>query len=218
MVAYPQRTDVRDEEEGVSDVTELSRCGIRCDECAYREKMNCPGCHASQGALFWGECRVAACSIRRRLNNCGECSSIPCQALRDFSYDAEQGDNGRRIRNLLQARDGIDPLIAVCGVSCTECHAYAATQADDEAALTRIAAEWTAGLGKTYTADDIRCDGCRTHGRRLSGYCSTCEIKACAEGKANRTCGHCATGPCDKIVAPEARDAIAALQAQLKTR
>jgi hypothetical protein len=101
--------------------------------------------------MFWGECRVAACSAKRHLNTCADCSSIPCQALRDFSYDPEQGDNGRRIRNLLQARDGIDPLIAICGVSCTECPAYIATQANDQAALERLAGEWTAGLGKTYS-------------------------------------------------------------------
>lgn len=195
---------------------QLARCGLDCDECSYREKEHCPGCQASQGRMFWGECRVAACSIGRRLDSCGDCSSMPCQMLRDFSYDAEQGDGGRRIRNLIRARDGIDPLIAVCGVSCAECPSYTATMAGDRAALERIASEWTAALGKTYTADDILCEGCRAGGRYLSAYCAVCDIKACADAKNNRTCAHCATGICDRITAPKAKQALAELRTQLK--
>jgi hypothetical protein len=106
----------------------------------------------------------------------------------------------------------LNELIAICGPSCTRCPAYIATQSNDRAGLQRIADEWTKSLGKTYSADDIVCDGCRVPGGRLSAYCASCNIRLCAQGRGNETCAHCAEGPCEKIVAPPAREALAALK------
>lgn len=105
-----------------------------------------------------------------------------------------------------------DDLTAVCGPSCTQCDAYKASRRDNRAELERIAAEWTEAMGRTFTADDIYCDGCRVPGGRLSSYCATCEIRLCAQGKGNITCAHCEECPCDKIVAPVAQEALAALR------
>ena len=102
----------------------------------------------------------------------------------------------------------IDKIIAICGVSCTECQAYQATKKNDIKALETIAAEWTEGLGRTFTVDDILCDGCRVGGARLSTYCRSCEISLCAKGKGHETCAHCDECPCEKIVAPPAIDAL----------
>ena len=77
-----------------------ARCGIYCGECEYREKTNYPGCIQAQGKMFWGKCRVAQCCISKNLDNCGLCSSFPCDLLKEFAYDKEQGDSGQRIRNL----------------------------------------------------------------------------------------------------------------------
>ena len=78
----------------------ISRCGIICSECKYREKFNCPTCHKTNGKTFWGECKVAKCNISKELNNCSECNDFPCQLLKDFAHDKEQGDNGKRIKTL----------------------------------------------------------------------------------------------------------------------
>ncbi len=77
-----------------------ARCGIYCGDCDYREKMNCPGCNKAEGKIFWGECKLAKCSISKGIVNCSECSDLPCAMLTEFSYDKEQGDNGKRIENL----------------------------------------------------------------------------------------------------------------------
>jgi hypothetical protein len=110
----------------------------------------------------------------------------------------------------------IDGIVAICGVSCTECKAYQATRNHDTKALEAIAAEWTKGLGQTYTVGDILCDGCRIGGERLSAYCSSCEISLCAKGKGHETCAHCDECPCDKIVAPPAIDALNELRKLLQ--
>ncbi|WP_411682290.1 DUF3795 domain-containing protein [Clostridium thailandense] len=74
-----------------------SRCGIICSECKYKEQMNCKGCvHISKP--FWGEqCPVKFCCEDKELSHCGQCSSFPCDLLKQFAYDKEQGDNGKRI-------------------------------------------------------------------------------------------------------------------------
>jgi hypothetical protein len=111
----------------------------------------------------------------------------------------------------------LDDLVAVCGVSCAQCEAYKATRSGAGIKLAIIAAEWTKGLKKKYTANDIICDGCRTQGRK-SAYCSTCNILDCARSKGHATCAHCPDGPCMKIVAPPAREAILKLKEELKNR
>ena len=74
-----------------------SRCGILCSECEYREKLKCKGCvHILKP--FWGErCPVKSCCEDKNLKHCGECSEFPCLLLNQFSYDKEQGDEGKRI-------------------------------------------------------------------------------------------------------------------------
>lgn len=73
-----------------------SRCGIVCSECAYKEKMNCKGC-VNIDNPFWGECPVKKCCEEKQFENCGMCIDFPCDLLKKFAYDKEQGDNGKRI-------------------------------------------------------------------------------------------------------------------------
>jgi hypothetical protein len=94
-------------------------------------------------------------------------------------------------------------MIAYCGLICTECPAYVATQADDRQALETVAAEWRRQFSEpAITADTIVCDGC-LGGGRLSGYCSTCEIRACAVERLGPllpvNCAHCDDYACQKL-------------------
>lgn len=75
-----------------------SRCGLLCNECDYKEPMNCLGCILIE-VPFWGErCPVKSCCENKKLNHCGECSDFPCKLLKKFSFDKEQGDDGKRIK------------------------------------------------------------------------------------------------------------------------
>ena len=74
-----------------------SRCGILCNECGYKEEVNCAGCVA-MNKPFWGEsCPVKECCEGKGQEHCGQCSNFPCALLNEFAYDKEQGDNGKRI-------------------------------------------------------------------------------------------------------------------------
>lgn len=74
-----------------------SRCGTLCNACTYKETVGCKGCVAMDKP-FWGDtCAVKSCCESKQQSHCGECHDFPCALLHEFSYDKEQGDNGKRI-------------------------------------------------------------------------------------------------------------------------
>ena len=114
----------------------------------------------------------------------------------------------------------MDKIIAYCGLNCAVCPAYLATQSNDPAALERVAAEWRVAFNAPdITAESIVCDGClATAGGRLAGYCSMCEIRACAIERAVVNCAYCADYGCAKLSgflaqAPSARETLEQLRA-----
>lgn len=83
-----------------------SRCGLACGQCGYREEVHCPGCTGMERP-FWGEsCPVKSCCEEKKLAHCGLCPAFPCDLLRQFAYDKEQGDNGERIRRCQRWAEG----------------------------------------------------------------------------------------------------------------
>lgn len=74
-----------------------SRCGILCSECSYREQMGCRGCIFIDKP-FWGDCcPLKSCCEDKSHGHCGECGDFPCELLKKFAYDEQQGDDGKRI-------------------------------------------------------------------------------------------------------------------------
>lgn len=74
-----------------------SRCGILCSQCTYKDEMNCKGC-INIKKPFWGEsCPVKKCCEDKNNEHCGLCNNFPCELLNSFSYDKDQGDDGKRI-------------------------------------------------------------------------------------------------------------------------
>ncbi len=84
--------------------TAMAYCGTDCGACSFRARTNCPGCRGAAGNMFWGKCALALCCIERKLDHCGKCPEFPCERLKEYSFDKEHGDNGRRIENLRAAR------------------------------------------------------------------------------------------------------------------
>ncbi len=115
----------------------------------------------------------------------------------------------------------MDRMIAYCGLICTDCPAYIATQADDRAALERVAAQWR----QEYNAPDITvesviCDGCLTDQGRKGSHCFECDIRACAMALNAANCAHCADYACEKLqgffgFVPDARATLDGIRAGL---
>lgn len=82
------------------DVKIESRCGICCSKCEYLEKGICKGKCVDINKPFWGDsCQIKSCAESKGVKCCGECDEFPCEQLKSFAYDKEQGDNGLRIEN-----------------------------------------------------------------------------------------------------------------------
>jgi hypothetical protein len=96
----------------------------------------------------------------------------------------------------------MERMIAFCGLVCTECEGYLATQANDWAALERLAAKARAEYNvPTATAEDALCDGCLSDTDRKCRYCAECEIRACGVARGVANCGRCPDYACEKLTA-----------------
>ena len=112
-------------------------------------------------------------------------------------------------------------MIAFCGLTCTECDGYLATQANDLAALERQAERARTQWGVLdATAESVKCDGCQTAYGRKIGYCAQCAIRACGTARGVANCAVCPDYGCDKLtgflaMAPKARATLESLRAGL---
>jgi hypothetical protein len=87
----------------------------------------------------------------------------------------------------------MERIVAYCGLICSDCDAYVATQANDLQALERLAQQAREEFGvEDATPETTMCDGCLTDTGRQIGYCATCEIRACAVERGVINCAHCA--------------------------
>lgn len=94
----------------------------------------------------------------------------------------------------------MDKIIAYCGIICSDCPAYIATQANDWPALERLAAEAREKHNQPdATAEGTMCDGCLS-GPHKCGYCAECAIRACGIERGVANCAHCADYPCEKLL------------------
>jgi Protein of unknown function (DUF3795) len=104
-----------------------------------------------------------------------------------------------------------DKIVAYCGIVCSDCPAYLATQSGEVAALERVAAQWQEEyhLDKV-TVRDVTCDGCLGQEGSKAAHCFECDIRACALEANLENCAHCEDYSCEKLDAffgyvPDAR-------------
>jgi hypothetical protein len=117
----------------------------------------------------------------------------------------------------------MDKMIAYCGLVCTECPAFIATQSNDPKALEAIAAKWREEFNAPQiTVESILCDGCLATTGRLSGYCGMCQIRASGLERGVVNCAHCVDYEgCEKLAgfhahAPHAKANLEAIRKTLQ--
>jgi len=108
----------------------------------------------------------------------------------------------------------MDRMIAYCGLICTDCPAYEATQNNDLKKAQETAELWSKHYGADIRVEHVWCDGCLVEGKKCS-YCAKCAVRACAGERDVIHCGVCADYECDKIgellaLAPELRNVLEA--------
>jgi hypothetical protein len=91
-----------------------------------------------------------------------------------------------------------EKMTAMCGLVCTDCPAYVATQSDDNAKRREIAKAWSSE-DHQFTPEEINCDGCLTADGRLLSFCNECRIRSCASEKEVVNCAHCSEYACEDV-------------------
>lgn len=90
------------------------------------------------------------------------------------------------------------PMIAFCGLECTVCPAYLATQTSDLALAERTAKEWSEQFHVDVKVENVWCDGCLVGGKKCA-HCLECEIRACGQKRGVANCGLCDDYPCATV-------------------
>ncbi len=115
----------------------------------------------------------------------------------------------------------MEPKLAVCGLDCSVCAAYLATQANDEASKEQVATQWRVEHNNPkIDAAYVTCDGCLASSGRLGGHCLECEPRLCAVGRGYANCAYCPDYGCEKIshllvYIPEAKTRLDGIRAAL---
>jgi len=102
-------------------------------------------------------------------------------------------------------------IIAYCGINCSKCPAYLATQEKNDEKLETLAKEWSFESIQ-FTAKDLKCDGCFSS-ERIFSWCEMCEIRKCAIQQNLENCAFCSNYPCAKLErshqkAPDAKETL----------
>ncbi len=87
------------------------------------------------------------------------------------------------------------PLIASCGLVCSDCFAYKATQENNKEKLAELAVKW--GGDEGLKAEDMLCNGCTSD--KVYAHAKACNVRACAREHEVKTCGQCGEFSCEKV-------------------
>ena len=112
-------------------------------------------------------------------------------------------------------------MIAYCGLVCSKCPTFIATQNDDDLAREKMAKYVAEKYGLHFKPEEINCDGCLSSGGRLIGFCNTCDVRKCGIEKSVENCSVCEEQPCDKLnkfheFSPAAKAAFESLEGKKK--
>ncbi len=112
--------------------------------------------------------------------------------LKSYHYRQVNVDDVNEIPN-----KEIIMMIAYCGLDCSTCIGYLATQSGDENEMKKVAEIWSAQHNATVLPEHVICDGCKA-GKRKSFHCSnSCTINKCCMKKGHESCIECSDFACD---------------------
>ena len=101
-------------------------------------------------------------------------------------------------------------MIAYCGIDCSKCKSYLATQSGDPEELAKVATRLEKIYRTEVKPEYVICDGCRAD-KRQSYFCSEkCKMKKCCIERTYESCIECPVFPCKELEfefshTPEAR-------------
>jgi len=95
----------------------------------------------------------------------------------------------------------MEKMLGMCGLICSDCPAFLATQKDDDVERKKVA-KLRSTDSQVLEVQDINCDGCTKSGGRLFKFSNNCEVRRCGITKNINNCADCAEYPCKKLELP----------------
>jgi len=74
-------------------------------------------------------------------------------------------------------KKGDEKMIAYCGMDCSKCEGYLATQENSDIKRQKVAEQWTAQYNTDIKPEQINCSGCKSDGVKFFFTESICEIR-----------------------------------------
>ncbi|MBN2590312.1 MAG: DUF3795 domain-containing protein [Sedimentisphaerales bacterium] len=90
-------------------------------------------------------------------------------------------------------------MTGFCGLVCSDCGAFIATQNNDDEKRAEMAKLWSEQYKVDLKPSDINCDGCISDSKRLIGHCNVCQIRKCGKAKGIQNCAYCDDYACEKL-------------------
>ncbi|MFC1851924.1 DUF3795 domain-containing protein [candidate division CSSED10-310 bacterium] len=114
----------------------------------------------------------------------------------------------------------MEKMISMCGLICSECPAFLATQADDDAKRKEVAEMWSREFQADIKPANINCDGCLSDSGRVFHHATVCEIRKCGLEMGVKNCAYCQDYGCEKLVnffnmVPAAREELDSIRSSL---
>ena len=84
-------------------------------------------------------------------------------------------------------------MVGYCGYDCSRC----AARSNDATERQKLVDGWERIFGhQAYTAENVRCDGCKAGGRLAD---TKCAVRPCAIERKVESCAGCSDLPCQKV-------------------
>jgi predicted nucleic acid binding AN1-type Zn finger protein len=93
----------------------------------------------------------------------------------------------------------LNEIVGYCGIVCSSCPIFLATQKDDDAERKRVVELVRKQYGKECRAEDINCDDCLGEGSRHWRDCKNCKIRGCAKERNVENCAYCTQYSCETL-------------------
>jgi len=114
-------------------------------------------------------------------------------------------------------------MISYCGIDCSKCESYLATQANSDIERRKIAEQCLIEFNVNMKPEEINCNGCKSNGVKCAFAASLCEIRKCNIEKSQPYCAVCSEYKCEKLEkiiqsAPAICEALEAIRQNLRNQ
>lgn len=90
-------------------------------------------------------------------------------------------------------------MISHCGLDCSACEAFIATQDNDDNKRQQVAEQWTIQYQTDISPNQINCTGCKSNGTKFFFTENVCEIRKCNIKNGTDNCAKCPDYKCETL-------------------